>query len=57
MLAGRRDDLVQLGGVLDDAQTELWLLTHPEVRHLRRVGAVFSHLAQHLSLDQARRRL
>jgi DNA-binding transcriptional LysR family regulator len=51
LLARKRDDLVQLGGVLDDAQTELWLLTHPEVRHLRRVGAVFSHLAQHLSLD------
>ena len=50
-LAQRRSDLRQLGGVLDECQTELWLLTHTESRHLRRVHAVYSHLAQSLRLD------
>lgn len=49
-LAQRRSDLRQLGDVLDEAQTELWLLTHTESRHLRRVHAVYSHLAQSLVL-------
>ena len=30
--------------------SELWLLTHPESRHLRRVAAVYAHLARTLSL-------
>ncbi len=50
-LARQRNDLAQLGGVLDDAQTELWLLTHGESRHLRRVSAVFGHLSRTLVLD------
>lgn len=50
-LARGRADLVQLSAVLDECQTELWLLTHTQSRHLRRVAAVFSHLAQQLSLD------
>ena len=49
-LAAAREDLVQLGGVLDAAQTELWLLSHAESRHLRRVSTVFGHLARHLVL-------
>jgi DNA-binding transcriptional LysR family regulator len=49
-LAQPRNDLVQLTEVLDECQTELWLLTHTESRHLRRVSAVFGHLAQHLVL-------
>ena len=27
-----------------------WLLTHPEARHLRRVGLVYSHLAEAMRL-------
>ncbi len=50
-LAGPRADLVQLTPVLDECQTELWLLTHSESRHLRRVATVFGHLAQQLKLD------
>ena len=50
-LANRRTDLVQLTEVLDECQTELWLLTHIESKHLRRVAAVFSHLSQTLLLD------
>ena len=49
-LAQGRTDLVALTGTLDECQTELWLLTHTESRHLRRVSTVFSHLAKHLTL-------
>lgn len=49
-LAQGRADLVALTGALDECQTELWLLTHTESRHLRRVSTVFSHLAKHLTL-------
>jgi DNA-binding transcriptional LysR family regulator len=50
-LARGRDDLRALGGVVDDCQTELWLLAHPESRHVRRVAAVYGHLAQALVLE------
>jgi DNA-binding transcriptional LysR family regulator len=50
-LARDRKDVIQLSQVLDEAQTELWLLTHPESRHLRRVAAVFSYLSQQLVLE------
>lgn len=49
-LAQRRSDLLALTPPLDECQTELWLLTHPESRHLRRVAAVYGHLAAHLAL-------
>jgi DNA-binding transcriptional LysR family regulator len=42
--------LEQLTEVLDECETELWLLTHPESRHLRRVSTVYGHLAKALSL-------
>jgi DNA-binding transcriptional LysR family regulator len=49
-LAKGRSDVVQLTEPLDECQTELWLLTHPESRHLRRVGAVYSHLAHAMTM-------
>jgi len=49
-LAEGRRDLRRLTDPLADCETQLWLLTHPESRHLRRVGAVYTHLAQALSL-------
>jgi len=49
-LARQRSDLQQLGQEIDECQTELWLLTHTEARHLRRVSAVYRHLAEHLVL-------
>ena len=49
-LAEGRSDVVQLTEPLDECQTELWLLTHPESRHLRRVGAVYSHLAHAMTM-------
>ncbi|AKJ27422.1 LysR family transcriptional regulator [Caldimonas brevitalea] len=43
LAAGRRE-VRQISEPLEDAQTSLWVLTHPESRHLRRVSTVFSHL-------------
>ena len=49
-LADGRNDVIRLGEPLDECETELWLLTHPESRHLRRVGAVYSHLAETMNM-------
>ncbi|HJW11992.1 MAG TPA: LysR family transcriptional regulator [Albitalea sp.] len=49
-LAQMRPGLLQLTDVIDECQTELWLLTHPESRHLTRVSAVYGHLSRRLSL-------
>lgn len=49
-LAQSRKDLKALTDVLDECQTELWLLTHPESRYLRRVSTVFQYLATNLVL-------
>lgn len=45
-LADGRNDVVRLTEPLAECETELWLLTHPESRHLRRVSAVYTHLTQ-----------
>lgn len=49
-LADGRKDLMRLTDPLDECETELWLLTHPESRHLRRIGAVYQHLARTMTL-------
>ncbi|MEO8542554.1 MAG: LysR family transcriptional regulator [Betaproteobacteria bacterium] len=49
-LAQDRSDLRQLTEVLDECQTELWLLTHTDSRHLRRISAVYSSLLENLKL-------
>ncbi len=49
-LAEQRKDLRALTNEIEDCQTQLWLLTHTEARHLRRVSAVYGHLAQTLKL-------
>ena len=49
-LAAERRDLVALSEPLESAETDLWLLAHPESRHLRRVAAVYGHLARTLRL-------
>jgi DNA-binding transcriptional LysR family regulator len=49
-LASGRSDLMPLTEALDDAQTNVWLLAHPESRHLRRVSATYAHLAQAIRL-------
>ena len=49
-LAQVHDELRALTAPLDECQTELWLLAHPESRHLRRVSAVYGHLSQQIAL-------
>lgn len=49
-LAASHKELVQLSEPLDDAQSELWLLTHTDTRHLRRVAAAYGFLSTHLQL-------
>lgn len=49
-LAAGRNDVVALSAPLDGAETDLWLLAHPESRHLRRVAAVYGHLSRSLAL-------
>jgi len=49
-LAQSRKDLVALSEPLDECETQLWLLTHPESRHLRRISAVAAHLANAIAL-------
>jgi DNA-binding transcriptional LysR family regulator len=39
-----------LSDEIEECQTQLWLLTHIETRHLSRVAAVYGHLAKTLSL-------
>ena len=50
-LAARRAELIALSDPLEECETQLWLLTHPESRHLRRISTVAAHLAQHVRLD------
>lgn len=49
-LAQGHSGLHALTTPLDECQTELWLLAHPESRHLRRVSTVFGHLSQQMAL-------
>ena len=50
-LAQQMPGLVQVGETLEEGQTELWLLTHPQSRHLRRVSTVYAHLGEHMRLE------
>ncbi|MDR7271004.1 DNA-binding transcriptional LysR family regulator [Pelomonas saccharophila] len=50
-LAEPRRELRRLTEPLDEAETDLWLLTHPETRHLQRVQTVWGHLAAALQLS------
>lgn len=43
-------NLRPLTGALADGETELWLLTHPESRHPRRIATVYGHLAETVQL-------
>lgn len=49
-LAERRSDVVRLTEPLEEAATDLWLLTHPDARHLRRIAVTYAHLSAHLDL-------
>ncbi len=49
-LAQGRKDVVAVSAPIDECETQLWLLTHPESRHLRRIATVAGHLADHIAL-------
>ncbi len=49
-LAKSHLNLMPLTEALDECQTDLWLLTHPESRHLRRVSTVYGHLSRVLTM-------
>lgn len=49
-LAEPRNDLRRLTEPLDECATELWVLTHPESRHLKRISTVYLSLAQSMRL-------
>jgi len=49
-LANQSKSLVQLTDPLKECETQAWLLSHPESRHLLRVSTVFSHLLETLRL-------
>jgi DNA-binding transcriptional LysR family regulator len=49
-LAEPRSDLRRLTEPLDDCATDLWVLTHPESRHLKRISTVYLSLAQAIRL-------
>jgi DNA-binding transcriptional LysR family regulator len=51
-LAQREPLLVAITPPLSECETRLWLLTHPESRHLRRIAVVAAHLAQALRLGE-----
>jgi DNA-binding transcriptional LysR family regulator len=46
----REPDLVALDAALEGCQSELWLLAHPESRHLRRIAATYQHFADAIRL-------
>ena len=50
LLAERQAGLQALTEPLADCETEIWLLTHPESRHLRRIAVVASHLTERIAL-------
>jgi DNA-binding transcriptional LysR family regulator len=49
-LAQGRNDLRQISEPLEEGETSLWLLSHTESRHLRRISAVFTHFSHSIVL-------
>lgn len=48
----REPQLAALSGPLEGCGSQLWLLAHPESRHLRRIATVYQHLASSIVLPQ-----
>ncbi len=44
--AARLGGLVRLGPVIEELSTELWILSHPELREVARVAAVYSYFRE-----------
>lgn len=49
----REPRLKALTDALDECESTLWLLAHPESRHLRRIAVVYQHLAGSIRLPPA----
>jgi DNA-binding transcriptional LysR family regulator len=49
-MLGRERGLVALSKPLEACESQLWLLAHPESRHLRRIAATYQHLGQAVRL-------
>jgi DNA-binding transcriptional LysR family regulator len=49
-LAQACSDVVAVSAVLPECETQLWLLTHAESRHLRRISAVYQYLGEAIKL-------
>jgi DNA-binding transcriptional LysR family regulator len=49
-MLGPERGLVALSKPLEGCESQLWLLAHPESRHLRRIAATYQHLAQAIRL-------
>jgi DNA-binding transcriptional LysR family regulator len=49
-MLGHERTLRALGNVLEGCESQLWLLAHPESRHLRRIATVYQHLAEAIRL-------
>jgi DNA-binding transcriptional LysR family regulator len=49
-LARSYNDIVAISDVLPECETQLWLLTHAESRHLRRVSSVYQYLGDSIKL-------
>jgi DNA-binding transcriptional LysR family regulator len=50
-LAHGQEDIIPITDTLDEGKTDLWLLTHSESRHLRRVSTVFAHLSRAILVE------
>lgn len=50
-LAAPRIDLLQISDEITECTTDLWLLAHPESRHLRRISTVLQHFADDIHLE------
>lgn len=50
-LGEKRPELIQLTDPIDECETDLWLLTHTETRHLRRISTLYSALAENVKLE------
>ena len=48
LLAEPHRDLVRLGPPLTELDTQVWVLTHPDLRKVRRIQALTSHLVESL---------
>jgi DNA-binding transcriptional LysR family regulator len=49
-LANAYSDVLAVSEVLPECETQLWLLTHAESRHLRRISAVYQYLGETIKL-------